>query len=234
MKKYLILFLLACFSWPVQAEEVSSVSFNPSRLGEYTYLKAASKAVLLGGLKTPKLNLAVAGTSTISMNLNNTTDGLYLIDTLTGRAGSSLYMPNTIFHGIGDTNKNYNAEDSSAPGGYLAQVTASGGTQLYMQDSYINTIYAREKLKQKVNTLTMTNAALSITGDEGLSVNLYTSGTSTLGFRLAGNDIPVPLVSHTNTGKKLTNCSLVWEKRQTSTSPSQEVWLLALQGCTAN
>ena len=85
-------------------------------------------------------------------------------------------------------------------------------------------------LIQHAGTLKSDN--LAVLGSNGGTMSLY-NGDETYGFYLAGNDIPQPTASHTNTGESLSNCTLVWEKRKTSDSPSQEVWLLALKDCNA-
>ena len=113
----------------------------------------------------------------------------------------------------------------------MPQVSIFGGQQTYLNDSYINTLDAINKLKQKVGTLKA--STLSIQGAGGGAVSLYEGG-STYGFYLAGNDIPQPTAGHTNTGATLTKCTLAWEKRKTSDSPAQEVWLLALKDCTSS
>ena len=154
---------------------------------------------------------------------------VYQIDTVTGEANSSIDMPNTAFHGnTSNTYSGYDASSSSVPSGLLPTVKVLGGTQQYNNDSYLATVDAVNMLKQRAGTLK--GGTLTIGGNESNGVTLY-GGDSTLGFHLAGNDIPVPTAAHTNTGKDLSNCTLAWEKRKTSDSPAKEVWVLALTGC---
>ena len=210
----------------LQAETVSSVSFNPSRMGEYTYLKVADKANLKGGLNATTLNISSGGT--VSMTTDSSSR-VYQIDTVTGAANSSIDMPNTAFHGnTANTYSSYDASSSSVPSGLLPTVKVLGGTQQYNNDSYLATVDAVNMLKQRAGTLK--GGTLTIGGNESNGVTLY-GGDSTLGFHLAGNDIPVPTAAHTNTGKELSNCTLAWEKRKTNDSPAKEVWVLALTGC---
>ncbi len=227
MKKLfsLLLILTGVTVW-LQAETVSSVSFNPSRMGEYTYLKVADKANLKGGLNATTLNISSGGT--VSMTTDSSSR-VYQIDTVTGAANSSIDMPNTAFHGnTANTYSGYDASSSSVPSGLLPTVKVLGGTQQYNNDSYLATVDAVNMLKQRAGTLK--GGTLTIGGNESNGVTLY-GGDSTLGFHLAGNDIPVPTAAHTNTGKELSNCTLAWEKRKTNDSPAKEVWVLALTGC---
>ena len=225
--KHILLFCLSLFlSVPSFAEIISSVSFNPSRMGEYTYLKITDKANLKGGLKATTMNINSGGTVTMT---TDTSSRIYDVPTVTGASGSAINMPNTAFHGnTSNTYSSYKSESTSALSGLLPSVTAKGGTQTYNNDSYIQTLDAVNMLKQKVGTLK--GGTLEITGNGGSTVGLYDSG-NTAGFHLAGNDIPEPTAAHTNTGTNLTQCQLAWEKRKTSDSTPKEVWLLALQNC---
>ena len=227
MKKlFSLLLILTGVTVLLQAETVSSVSFNPSRMGEYTYLKVADKANLKGGLNATTLNISSGGT--VSMTTDNSSR-VYQIDNVVGDLSSAIDMPSTAFHGnTSNTYSSYDASSSSVPSGLLPTVKVLGGAQQYNNDSYLSTVDAVNMLKQRAGTLK--GGTLTIGGNESNGVTLY-GGDSTLGFHLAGNDIPVPTAAHTNTGKDLSNCTLAWEKRKTSDSPAKEVWVLALTGC---
>ena len=230
MKKlFYVCFLLLGSVSLYAAETISSVSFNPSRMGEYTYLKVADKATLKGGLKTPQLNVSVGGTVSV---YPDTSSRVYGINQVNGQVQTAIEMENTVFHG-NNVNQyaGYKSETNSTPGGLLNTMSIYGGDQEYTQDSYIRTLDAVNILRQRVGTLK--SGRLSIGGDNGRALSLY-EGDSTYGFYLAGNDIPEPTSAHTNTGQDLNNCTLAWEKRKTSDSPSQEVWLLALKDCNAS
>ncbi len=227
MKK--ILFFLFVLGVPVcgQGEVVSAVSYNPSRMGEYRYLKVAEEANLQGGLQTPVLNITTAGTVSAYMDNNRRQ---YDIPGIFGASGAAISMPNTVFHGAGATTyASYSAASVGIPLYLLPSVVVNGGQQTYLYDSYIRTLDAVNILRQKAGRLNA--GTLSVTGNGGSTVSLY-DNDDTYGFHLLGNDIPEPTGAHTNTGKSLSNCKMVWEKRKTSGNPAKEVWLLALQNCT--
>ena len=95
--KHILLFCLSLFlSVPSFAEIISSVSFNPSRMGEYTYLKITDKANLKGGLNATTMNINSGGT--VTMTTDNSAR-IYDVPTVTGASGSAINMPNTAFHG---------------------------------------------------------------------------------------------------------------------------------------
>ena len=219
MKKLLIAgaLFLAC---PLAAEMISAVSYNPSRMGDYVYLKVADKANLKGGIEANTMTVRSGGTvSASSPNLN------YNVPAVVGASGSSLDMPNTAIHGAAaNTYTNYQAVNTGTPTALLNNVYVNGGTTTVKNDSYIATLDAVNRLKQKAATLRANK--LSVSGSENAS--LY-EGATTNGFTLAGNDIPQPTSSHVNTGSALSDCTLKWEDRITSSN--QKVKLLALAGC---
>ena len=219
MKKLLVAgaLFLAC---PLAAEMISAVSYNPSRMGDYVYLKVADKANLKGGIEANTMTVRSGGTvSASSPNLN------YNVPAVVGASGSSLDMPNTAIHGAAaNTYTNYQAVNTGTPTALLNKVYVNGGTTTVKNDSYIATLDAVNRLKQKAATLRANK--LSVSGSENAS--LY-DGATTNGFTLAGNDIPQPTASHVNTGAALSNCTLKWEDRITSSN--QKVKLLALAGC---
>ena len=219
MKKLLIAgaLFLAC---PLAAEMISAVSYNPSRMGDYVYLKVADKANLKGGIEANTMTVRSGGTvSASSPNLN------YNVPAVVGASGSSLDMPNTAIHGAAaNTYDNYQAVNTGTPTALLNKVYVNGGTTTVKNDSYIATLDAVNRLKQKAATLRANK--LSVSGSENAS--LY-EGATTNGFTLAGNDIPQPTASHVNTGSALSDCTLKWEDRITSSN--QKVKLLALSGC---
>lgn len=227
MKRFLFLFAAALCSAPLAAEVVSSVSFNPSRMGEYTYLKVSDTANLKGGLNTDVLNMSSNGTISFTTDNSNRT---YEVGTITAPLGGlTVDMPSTVFHG--DTaNKfsSYLASSPSYPLGLVPNMLIRGGMQTYQRDSFIGTLDADPILQ--IRALTVEAPGLSIKGNGGASVYLY-DGNYTTGFRLAGNDIPEPTASHTNTVRALTGCTMIWEKRKTSTNPPKEVFVLALKNC---
>ena len=157
--------------------------------------------------------------SASSPNLN------YDVHAVVGESGSTLDMPNTAIHGSNaNTYNGYQSVNSGTPSALLNNVYVNGGQTTIKNDSYISTLDAVNRLKQKAATLRANK--LSVSGSEDAS--LY-DGATTDGFTLAGNDIPQPTSSHVNTGAALSNCTLKWEERVTS--DNQKVKLLALAGC---
>ena len=221
VKRLVVLFLITLFAAVnAPAEIISAVSYNPSRMGDYVYLKVADKANLKGGIEANTMTVRSGGTvSASSPNLN------YNVPAVVGEAGSMLDMPNTAIHGAAaNTYDNYQAVNTGTPNALLNKVYVNGGTTTVKNDSYIATLDAVNRLKQKAATLRANK--LSVSGAEDAS--LYDDAT-TDGFTLSGNDIPQPTSSHVNTGAALSNCTLKWEERVTSNN--QKVKLLALTNC---
>ena len=221
VKRLVVLFLITLFAAVnAPAEIISAVSYNPSRMGDYVYLKVADKANLKGGIEANTMTVRSGGTvSASSPNLN------YNVPAVVGESGSTLDMPNTAIHGsAANTYDNYQAVNTGTPNALLNNVYVNGGTTTVKSDSYISTLDAVNRLKQKAATLRANK--LSVSGSEDAS--LYDDAT-TDGFTLSGNDIPQPTSSHVNTGAGLSNCTLKWEERVTSNN--QKVKLLALANC---
>ena len=221
VKRFVVLFLITLFAAVnAPAEIISAVSYNPSRMGDYVYLKVADKANLKGGIEANTMTVRSGGTvSASSPNLN------YNVPAVVGASGSALDMPNTAIHGAAaNTYDNYQAVNTGTPNALLNNVYVNGGTTTVKSDSYISTLDAVNRLKQKAATLRANK--LSVSGSEDAS--LYDDGT-TDGFTLSGNDIPQPTSSHVNTGASLSNCTLKWEER--TTSDNKKVKLLALANC---
>ena len=221
VKRLVVLFLITLFAAVnAPAEIISAVSYNPSRMGDYVYLKVADKANLKGGIEANTMTVRSGGTvSASSPNLN------YNVPAVVGESGSTLDMPNTAIHGsAANTYDNYQAVNTGTPNALLNNVYVNGGTTTVKNDSYISTLDAVNRLKQKAATLRANK--LSVSGSEDAS--LYDDAT-TDGFTLSGNDIPQPTSSHVNTGAALSNCTLKWEERVTSNN--QKVKLLALANC---
>ena len=221
VKRLVVLFLITLFAAVnAPAEMISAVSYNPSRMGDYVYLKVADKANLKGGIEANTMTVRSGGTvSASSPNLN------YNVPAVVGESGSMLDMPNTAIHGAAaNTYDNYQAVNTGTPTALLNNVYVNGGTTTVKNDSYSATLDAVNRLKQKAATLRANK--LSVSGSEDAS--LYDDAT-TDGFTLSGNDIPQPTSSHVNTGAALSNCTLKWEERVTSNN--QKVKLLALTNC---
>ena len=224
VKRLVVLFLITLFAAVnAPAEIISAVSYNPSRMGDYVYLKVADKANLKGGIEANTMTVRSGGTvSASSPNLN------YNVPAVVGESGSALDMPNTAIHGAAaNTYDNYQAVNTGTPNALLNNVYVNGGTTTVKNDSYIATLDAVNRLKQKAATLRANK--LSVSGSENAS--LYDDAT-TDGFTLSGNDIPQPTGSHVNTGAALSKCTLKWEER--TTSNNKKVKLLALANCNGS
>ena len=225
MKKLSVLILL--FSAVVcHGEIVSEVSFNPSRMGDYRYLKVADSASLVGGLVTNDLNISSGGT--VIMKLDSTAPQSFNISgggtaqnshrSVDGASGSEIDMPSTVFRG-----------SSSA---YIPNVYVRGGEGTFTGGNSVvdNTMNGNYVLLQKAKTLS--GGAVEIAGDGGSSISLH-SADSTKGFWLHGNDIPYPKGTSSLQGAtSISSCTLKWEERTTAETTPKKVKVLSLANCT--
>ncbi len=203
MKRIYLLLILSLCAGISSAEVVSAITFNPSRLGTYTHLRAANSAVLAGGLETETMNVSSAGTVSVT---TPSSDNIYVATKVRPVENASLVavnMPDTVFYGNG-----------ASVGGRssITTVAIAGGDQTYKNTSYVYLLDdAASRLIQRVNTLK--GGALTINGNGGAANNLY-SGKNSHGFYLAGNDIPEPVAAYTNGAGDLTGCKWAWVDRQ--------------------
>lgn len=265
MKKLFILLILG-FSVPALAEIVSTVSFNPSRIGTYKYLKVSRDANFKGGLETPTLNVQSAGEVTMRWDNANTTEKYYNVPTITGTTGPvSVDMPSTTF--LQDTTLStsaisYSAANATDPGNKIDTITMTGGSLSFdgttNNDSYVTKMKGNgteERAPVQFYTTALSENTLNINGNSGSSVGLTDENGSvldnaqTLGFHLAGVDIPHPklhTVNKTTSGTKenaslsLTGsgCGLAWVKRtaevtENGKTANKNVYVLAFDGCSA-
>lgn len=215
MKRIYLLLILSLCAGVSSAEVVSTITFNPSRLGTYTHLRAANSAVLAGGLETKTMNVSSADTVSVT---TPSSDNIYVATEVRPVENASLVtvdMPNTTFYGNG-----------AAVGGLnsITTVAIAGGSQTYKNTSYIHLLDAASKLIQQVNTLK--GVTLTIAGNGRAGWDLY-DGTHSNGFYLAGNDIPEPVAAYTEGAGNLTGCQFAWVDRNGAK-------VLALDGCTAD
>lgn len=203
MKRIYLLLILSLCAGISSAEVVSAITFNPSRLGTYTHLRAANSAVLAGGLETETMNVSSAGTVSVT---TPSSDNIYVATKVRPVENASLVavnMPDTVFYGNG-----------ASVGGRssITTVAIAGGDQTYKNTSYVYLLDdAASRLIQRVNTLK--GGALTISGNAKDGPNLY-SRTHSNGFYLAGNDIPEPVAAYTNGAGDLTGCKWAWVDRQ--------------------
>lgn len=216
MKRIYLLLILSLCAGISSAEVVSAITFNPSRLGTYTHLRAANSAVLAGGLETETMNVSVSSAGTVSVTTPSS-DNIYVatkVHPVENASQVAVNMPNATFYGNG----------ASVGGlGSIPTVAIAGGNQTYKNKSHVYLLDAAYSLIQQVNTLKV-EEALTISGNAKDGRNLY-NGTHSNGFYLAGNDIPEPVAAYTNGAGDLTECKWDWVERQGAK-------VLALKDCS--
>ena len=252
MNKFYWLGLLTLIALPVAAENVSSVSFNPSRLGNYDYLKVSGPAKFPGGLRTPVLEVNTPGTLTVQ---NNTTSAIFNVESISGdNTGTEFHFPNAIVHGGNAITGtfSYSAASKSAPSVTPVNLYISGGKLDFSSnsniDSYLNALQVNHNLYQYAQTLHATNVEVRMPEDDGMSndqVPLIDAGlsdsVSTSGFTLGTTDILRPTQvkykendssSSVYSSIDLTNnnCQLRWVKRKLS-NQDKYAYVLALDNC---
>ena len=252
MKKLFILLILG-FSVPALAEIVSTVSFNPSRIGTYKYLKVSRDANFKGGLETPTLNVQSAGEVTMRWDNANTTEKYYNVPTVTGTTGPvSVDMPSTTFlqdSTLSTSAVNYSAANTTDPGNKIPTITMTGGSLSFVDgttnnDSYVSVLNGASTVQFYADALN--ENTLNISGNAGKSVALTADGTTytaknesadtkgadsayTRGFHLAGVDIPYPTgdyVQKTGTTSLSDSAALCWVQR--CTTEGKVAWVLSL------
>lgn len=112
MKK-ISLFILLGLAMPLAAETVSAVSYNPSRMGDYDYLRVSRKATLRGGLQVPyngtdnttgvfTVNSSGTNPITFSFTDNNNEDSAqrryYTALKLTGGSNTTVSFPTAVVY----------------------------------------------------------------------------------------------------------------------------------------
>lgn len=219
MKRIYLLLILSLCAGISSAEVVSAITFNPSRLGTYTHLRAANSAVLAGGLETETMNVSVSSAGTVSVTTPSS-DNIYVatkVHPVENASTVAVNMPNATFYGNG----------ASVGGlGSIPTVTIAGGEQKYKDNSYVDLLDDKVSgLIQQVNTLKV-EEALTISGNAKDGPNLFSEIHSN-GFYLAGNDIPEPVAAYTNGAGDLTECKWDWVERQGAK-------VLALKDCKNN
>lgn len=183
MKKLFVLAALLC-ALPAGAELVSEVSFNPSRLGKYEFLKVSGPTRLDGGLQIEQdgaLRLSSAGTIDWVFVSSGTASSApsYTIAQVTsdGSGESAVLMPNTIFLKANQQPgyiQNYNASAASVEPQYLiSKVELGGGNTAFEQSSYVQRLQADSEVHlyaDKINIHnTTTPAAFYVNGSDNSS-----------------------------------------------------------------
>ena len=133
MKKILLLVVSFC-AFPALAETISAVTFNPTRLGDYTHLKVSKRADFKGGLKATEFN--VYSPTGKQVQMKNTGTQVYDINQILASAsGSSVHMPYTIFRGASTSSGSISYEDLDPKLPYLK---IKGGNTTFHKESFIN------------------------------------------------------------------------------------------------
>ncbi len=257
MKKLFVLLALG-FSVPALAEIVSTVSFNPSRIGTYKYLKISRDANFKGGLNTPTLNVQSSGEVTMRWDDANTTEKYYNVPTVTGTTGPvSVDMPSTTFlqdSTLSTSAINYSAANTTDPGNKIPTITMTGGSLSFVDgttndgttnnDSYVSTLNGANTVQFYADALN--ENTLNISGNSGKSVALTADGTTytaknesadtkgkdsayTRGFHLAGVDIPYPTGDYVQkTGTTSLSDTAALCWVQRCTTEGKVAWVLSL------
>ena len=220
MKK-LFTFLFMLVAVACYGEIISEVRFNPSRMGEYDYLKVSKKATLVGGLNvTDEFNIQSA--SEVIMYLGDSAATHFQVNnTVIGAADSTIDMTSAVF--------------KKSAGGVIDNVVLYGGSgefngALSNNPSTVNKVFGGnstvgEVLLQKAETFS--GGTVTITGENTARKPLHDKGF-TKGFLLAGVDIPTPVDAGLDGASSISDCELAWEKR-TLAGSSDRVQVLALK-----
>lgn len=212
MKKIIFLCLLNCVVF-AYAETVPTVSYNPSRLGQYTELKVADKAAFLGGLNVTQ-QLTISDEITFGWEEKESSSKAYEMTSLVTDTDkmAMLDMPNAVFQGKDGSLISYLISGPSPNANHLTNVTISGGGEAAFtslsKDSYINssagTVMHKGQSGQSFQTYAniferdvegvsleiegvpndVQNQKQDLIGEDGVNDGLTES------FHLAGGDIP--------------------------------------------
>ena len=231
MKKLWVLLLLG-LSFPAGAEIVSTISYNPARMGQYDYLKVSKDAVFKGGLSVPAggaLNVNSSGTVSMRWDEANA-DKIYNVTTVTGGADTAVEMPNTTFRGgtLTSNAPEYYATNTPGPTTTL-EVGLNGGSLFAMnKDSYVGTLngtnYQHYTTNLNANTLNITG-----NGENPVGLTQEDGTSQTYGFHLAGVDIPYPagsFVKKKGSTSLADTSRLCWVPR--CTTEGNVAWVLSL------
>ena len=216
MKQFLTLLLLTSTLSAWGEAVISSVNFNPSRLGEYQRLVVTREATLPGGLETKELTVKSGG-GEVNMIINHDTTstphkGWYLllgtIDTDTSAGSRVIQFPNAIFRGLDSNNLDpYDVRTQYRHEPYYtidgenqtvlpipAFTVGSGGKAEFTQDSKITLPSTSNKsVYLQASTLKTTN--LEITGGSEKTDGELTS-TPSNNLMIGKIEIPYPDAAH--------------------------------------
>lgn len=205
--RYLLVLLMTAVTLPVLGynEAVSAISYNPSRLGAYTYLKAVQGAHLQGGLKISaenhsQLNVQSASGHAVTLrdvnSSHNVADnscstvengwcgGVNTIQTVQpvgSNANTSAALPNTIVEGTGTVfSAGSNLITASNIGDNQGtNVALSGGTLTVARDGYIGG-FANAGTNENVTKLNMISQNAVQFGTNFTAQNQFQLGNVTI------------------------------------------------------
>lgn len=224
------------------AETVSSVSYNPSRLGDYQYLKVSDSAKLKGGLATQALNLNSGGNIRLT---NDTTANSYTVGNITGAQENGMYMSNALWRNANTSGNSY-AVSTTNPAGQIPTITVFGGTMNFSSDSFVNNLTAQNNNLYEYAGKLNVAGTMAVEGSPSSERNIVNAfgrdlNTMTSGIILGGKDIAYPKnvyyndgagnKGYTNIDLSGSNCKFEWVQRAVNSSTPSAVWVLALTGC---
>lgn len=173
---YILLVSALLFGTLSYAETVESISYNPSRMGVFTYLKVQDEAVLRGGLTTPNLNINTTKATVQAANKIQT--GVVTVSDLVEFTNAEL----------SDSVTHDNYVYSNTPSNVAGTVNMNGGNAVVEEDSFINSLahVGRVKLKA-LGTIYTPGVVIDGSYSNVPFVNGYGKG-----FKLGNYDIPLP------------------------------------------
>jgi hypothetical protein len=191
---YIMLFCGFFFSagQTVRAEQVAStINYNPSRMGVFSYLKISNALNLLGGVSATTLKLR--GNSK-DLQSNSKQLSIPTISTSQNSGGTIQFNQAVLSGRIEAGDQSYSYTDTPNSTSTAGTITLYGGTLTASNDSYIHTLKQVGRLKTYANTL---NApSVTINGDGGTPVGLINSAGNSngnsYGLKLGNYDIKYP------------------------------------------
>lgn len=173
----------------VRAEQVAStINYNPSRMGVFSYLKISNALNLLGGVSATTLNLK-GNNKELQSNSKQLS-----IPTISGNSGTIKFNQAVLSGRIEAGDQSYSYTDTPNSTSTAGTITLYGGTLTASNDSYIHTLKQVGRLKTYANTL---NApSVTVNGDGGSALAfINSSGNSegnSYGLKLGNYDIKYP------------------------------------------
>ena len=201
MKKILaVVFLLAVVLPAWTAEQVATISFNPSRLGQYKYLKINKDANLKGGLSVAndgELVFAASNGGAVNITGPGLTMEMPRVFTKSGATGVNISMANTAFQKAG-TVQNY-TRGASISGTPLDLVEMTGGAvTMSGTASYVNNLNNNSgNLNMVSNNIFQADKNVTVSG-----AAVTTTGGSESGMVLGNIRVGVPSSSFNRYGWK--------------------------------